>query len=227
MAARANPAISGLIMATPFLCLRREARCLRTEGCRIHGSFAASQRNASPGKHNWMYPSHIATRISDFALSQNERDTRPMALSTAAATRALFDDDARTGVRVSRQDEPRSQGCRLLLGPPRPADASAERCDCVSQRLFRPLQDAACLRVKVALAPDRARQLATVRRILYDTAKQLALERVNSNVIVRDERRIDQAAHDNASALHGMPNGAIPSNRVGDRLASESLHGTD
>ena len=149
------------------------------------------------------------------------------ARSDAAATCALFGARARTGVRVSRQDEPGSEGCRLLLGPPRPAETSAKRCNRVSQRLFRPLQEAACLRGKVTLAPDRARQLASVRGVLYDTAEQLALERMDSNVVVRDERRIDQAPYDYASALHPMSNGAIPSNCVGDRLSSESFHSAD
>src|SRR5262249_19665798 len=67
----------------------------------------------------------------------------------------------------------------------------------------------------------------SARRVLNDSAEQLAFQRVDSNVIVRDARWIDQAAHDNSSALYGMSNCPIAANRVGDRPAPESLHGAD
>jgi hypothetical protein len=60
-----------------------------------------------------------------------------------------------------------------------------------------------------------------------DTAEELALERVDSNVIVRDSFRIDQASDDNAGALQRVAGGSGLANHVDDRLPTESFHGGD
>ena len=81
--------------------------------------------------------------------------------------------------------------------------------------------------MKVSIAPDRAREPASGRGLVDDTAEELPLERVDSNVIVRDSFRIDQAPHDDAGALQRVARGSGLANHVDDRLPTESFHGGD
>ena len=69
--------------------------------------------------------------------------------------------------------------------------------------------------------------MASRSGILHDTTKQLTLERVYSNMVVRDALRIDQAANDYAGAEHMVFACLILANQATHGFVSEALHPGD
>jgi hypothetical protein len=91
--------------------------------------------------------------------------------------------------------------------------------------LFRLLDDPGCYRIKISFAPDGAGQSVSDCGIFHHSTKQLALERVDPNVVVRNPCRVDHAPHDNTSAGELVSGNAVPPNQASYGPRSELPHG--
>ena len=102
-----------------------------------------------------------------------------------------------------------------------------ECCKRVAEPLFRLFDDFGCYRVKISFAPDRAGQSVSDRSIFHHSTKQLALERVDPDMLVGNPRRVGNAPHDNTSARELVSGTAVPPNQASHGLPSELPHGAE
>jgi hypothetical protein len=88
---------------------------------------------------------------------------------------------------------------------------------------FRPLELRGRECVKISFPPDRRRHVTALGRVLHNRSKELALERVNANVIVTDGRRIDQTTDDDSRAGDRTAARFVLPDELADRLPAERL----
>jgi hypothetical protein len=140
--------------------------------------------------------------------------------------RSLFGSDSPFCAWSCGQNEPGGQGGQLVFSTPRSFGVCSQRRHALAKFPFRPFEESHRRRVKVSLTPDRTTQMAASRGILDDATKQLALTRMDPNVVIRNARGIDQAAHDHPRTTQVISR-LIVANHLAHRLPAEALDGRD
>ena len=124
----------------------------------------------------------------------------------------------------SSERKPCGQGSGLVFRTPGPRNRLPERGQRGAELQLRPVKHFRRRGLKIAMAPGRARQLASSDGIFDDASEKLALEGMDPNVFVSDALRVDQAAHDNSNAPDPVTGVPVVPNHLGDRVPSEALH---